>query len=125
LTEGWVSVGEHQLDLRAAPRRVAPLARVDRVILAILAPLWLVCAALFVYQMTCGGGVVWPAALVSNPRDRRDYPVVVGFWPAMGAEGRVCARVTDSCGWALLRWGVLGRSASLPAPSRNAGTDVR
>jgi class 3 adenylate cyclase len=66
--------------------RLARLSPLDRALLLTLGPLWLICLATFVHQAT-RGGIVWPGVRVSRPEAPDRYPVVIGFWPGMGAEG--------------------------------------
>ena len=62
------------------------IASLDRLLLLILGPIWLVCAGVFVHQVL-HGGVVWPGVLVASPAAPDSYPLVVGYWPGMEPEG--------------------------------------
>jgi hypothetical protein len=63
--------------------RLSALAPLDRALLLILTPLWLLCCALF-FETAARDGIAWPGVYVAASESINDYPVVAGFWTGSG-----------------------------------------
>ena len=83
---GSNAIYQHPAPTAAAPPGThAATTLVDRMLMVMLALLWLGCLAAYVHQAE-HGGIVWPGILVTAAETADGLPVVVGFWPGMGAE---------------------------------------
>lgn len=104
------------------------LRSIDIVLLAFLAPLWMLCFSLYIHRIFYGR-LAWVPVFVSAPESANDYPTVRGFWLGSEAEkaglavGDRLTRVGEADLRSVGPFGFVARAYDAATPDLQIGVD--